>query len=134
MWCMYTLLMLLHFLRTCFSERSTPILSRIIRPVSAGITGIVCMLMTWSMLYLFFDMTPGSHLGAVVLLVSCSWVCGKIAGLLSLPPLLGMLLAGATLRNTGYYDLSNSFQPHIINLRSVLTPPPLSRIKRIVKK
>lgn len=83
-----------------------------------ALTSAICVLMTWTVLYMFFDMPPNSELASVVLLVSCSWACGKIAGMFYLPPLLGMLLAGVVLRNTGHYDVNNNnFQPHIINLR-----------------
>jgi predicted Kef-type K+ transport protein len=72
-------------------------------------------------MFMFFEVSPGSELSSVVLLVALSWACGKVAGMLYLPPLLGMLLAGLVLRNTGHYTVdvhSNRFQPYIINLRS----------------
>lgn len=77
------------------------------------------MAVTWSVLYMFFDMTADSALASVVLLILCSWACGKAVGMVGLPPLLGMLMAGMVLANTGYYEGDhNAFQPHIINLRS----------------
>lgn len=92
-----------------------------VHPLMDALTSAICLVMTWTVLYMFFDMPPNSELASVVLLVSCSWACGKIAGMFYLPPLLGMLLAGVVLRNTGYYDVTyNNFQPHIINLRSGL--------------
>ncbi|XP_050060575.1 sodium/hydrogen exchanger 9B2-like isoform X1 [Aphis gossypii] len=91
-----------------------------IHPLFNAITSVACMVMTWCVMYFFFDMTPNSQLASVVFLISCSWAGGKIAEMLYLPPLLGMLLAGVVLRNTGHYDVDqNIYQPHIINLREV---------------
>ncbi|KAL5242543.1 hypothetical protein ACI65C_009953 [Semiaphis heraclei] len=91
-----------------------------IHPLINAVTSAACVVMAWGLMYLFFDMTPGSQLASVVLLISSSWACGKIAEMLYLPPLLGMLLAGVVLRNSGHYDVDhNIFQPHIINLREV---------------
>ncbi|VVC34245.1 Hypothetical protein CINCED_3A024503 [Cinara cedri] len=100
-------------------ERQTPWPCRI-HPLLDLITLVMCIVVTWSVLYMFFDMTPNSALASVMLLVLCSWACGKATGLVGLPPLLGMLLAGMVLANTGHYvGDHNVFQPHIINLREV---------------
>uniref|UniRef100_A0A2S2Q3K5 Mitochondrial sodium/hydrogen exchanger 9B2 n=1 Tax=Sipha flava TaxID=143950 RepID=A0A2S2Q3K5_9HEMI len=93
-----------------------------IHPVFNLFTSIVCVTLTCSAMFMFFEVSPGSELSSVVLLVALSWACGKVAGMLYLPPLLGMLLAGLVLRNTGHYTVdvhSNRFQPYIINLREV---------------
>lgn len=101
-----------------FSDRSTPWVCKL-HPVFDILTTGMCVVMTWCLMYMFFQMSSESHLTSVMLLVTFSWTSGKIVGALGLPPLLGMLLAGIVLRNTNHYDMKNNvFQPHIINLRS----------------
>ncbi|XP_067006988.2 sodium/hydrogen exchanger 9B2 isoform X2 [Anabrus simplex] len=53
--------------------------------------------------------TPGGQLFSVVVLCVVAHFAGKLMQLISLPPLLGMLLAGVTLRNVGFVHLSSDY-------------------------
>jgi len=122
----HTIIFMLYFARY-YSGPTTSSWTCKIHPLLNAVTSAACVVMAWGLMYLFFDMTPGSQLASVVLLISSSWACGKIAEMLYLPPLLGMLLAGVVLRNSGHYDVDhNIFQPHIINLRFYVARRPIT--------
>ncbi|XP_050422124.1 sodium/hydrogen exchanger 9B2-like isoform X2 [Adelges cooleyi] len=85
------------------------------------LTSSICIVITWAIMYMIFDHNKmaGSQLASVALLVTSSWVGGKIAEQLYMPSMMGMLMAGVLLSNFGYYDVNNSFQIYIIILREI---------------
>lgn len=62
---------------------------------------------------------PGGEIFALLVVIVACYISGKIVGLFTLPPLLGMLIMGILLRNVPYISVAKDLNPNwAANLRS----------------
>lgn len=78
-------------------------------------------LLLWTLLFAILgeEVEPGGQLFTMIVLMLLSCLSGWLISLLYLPPLLGMLLCGVALRNTGFFDVSGVYLEIISAIRYV---------------
>lgn len=78
-------------------------------------------LLLWTLLFAILgeEVEPGGQLFILIVLMLLSCLSGWLISLLHLPPLLGMLLCGIVLRNTGFFDVGGVYLEIISVIRKV---------------
>lgn len=78
-------------------------------------------LLLWTLLFAILgeEVEPGGQLFILIVLMLLSCLSGWLISLLHLPPLLGMLLCGIVLRNTGFFDVGGVYLEIISVIRYV---------------
>jgi Kef-type K+ transport system membrane component KefB len=82
-------------------------------------TIVLMLLLFWGVTFTIFQdaVLPQSKVFALATLFILAYLAGWLLSLIHLPPLLGMLVTGILLRNSGFFHMTDSYVTAVSILR-----------------